>query len=88
MKRSLAEARVANAAAMTMSDLENMLDDPVEVRSEKSFFGQVIVQRAALGQSQGLVTSLPESSAGWLAILLLLCSQARKKSVRGTFVKK
>ena len=34
---------------------------------------------ALLGQSQGLVKSLPESSTGWLAILLLLCSQARGK---------
>ena len=36
------------------------------------------IQRAALGQSQGLVISLPESSTGWLAILPLLCSQARE----------
>ena len=36
------------------------------------------LQRAALGQSQGLVKSLLESSTGWLAILLLLCSEARK----------
>ena len=36
-----------------------------------------VLQRAALGQPQGVAKSLPESSTGWLAILQLLCSQAR-----------
>ena len=38
---------------------------------------QVMLQRAAVGQTQGFVKRFLESSTGWWAILQLLCSQAR-----------
>ena len=43
-------------------------------------------QRAALGQSQGLVKSLPESSTGWLATAAV--QPGKEKFARGTVEKK
>ena len=44
------------------------------------------VQRAALGQSQDLVKSLPESSTGWLATNAV--QPGKEKFALGTFEKK
>ena len=57
---------------------EEQGEQPCNPADQKSWSYVAIVQRAALGQSQGLVKSLPESPTGWLAILQLLCSQERR----------
>ena len=80
-RSSYAATAIANLVGSYTSNTRSCKDYPPV--SVTSVCGREFVpssnnlQRAALGQSQGLVKSLPESSTGWSAILQLLCSQTR-----------